>query len=846
MKSKYKRRLTAFLAVALLAFPIVVHAEPIKTTAIEDKVKTWSTPSENGYDEKMFGDSSAPGNAIYGDTIKFKVYYGEVSPGQTDTEYRSTNITTINDVGRSGIGTNDYHAKALETKPSEAAAAFCSGASFICSLPIGIVKISALLSNFDISMIFDLLVADTTLSDALAKIFLIGEDGKLAPILVVFLILFLFSLIFMIANYIKGKVAIQLIVKEIGFLLLSVFIFAACQNDLASKLGNLGVDVSQKLSNALANDLTVDNEFWRGSGYSDTTTENVANETGIIAKCVIENQLCSLFKVDDISELDVSGSSATCISNGLVDVHNIGYLYWAGSSRINEQNPISGGKANFSGKNNNRKYYFIPDYLTELDSDVAEKAISALIAPDWGAMLGNSFFTVLMSLSFSFIYIQIAVLLFVCSLIFVLVGIVSFILPALFLFPKTRDIATDIVRIFLYLIIFFAILLGFKSLLLVLFGVAIKEIWSSLIFAVIFFVFALKFWKMAAWFIRTCLRKTRFKSSIVNNFNGAFTNATSRTLRRVEGLENDFDRTVMRGLGRFATYVPRKGIAAAQSARDKRKNRATQDMVARYINDQMNSQSIEDIEEVDEHAQEVLKSKNDAKENSGTKPNNGTSEGIDSKEEVLKSRHDPKPGEPKPAKKKTKVEIGPNQYNTPEEADVLGSQYDTDGKDEGIPSSGGESSDAESLLQSAYDRETVTTSSSSSDTSKLDDAESVLQSSYDRETIAAPSSSSDTTKLEDAESVLQSSYDRETTSTPSIPSDSGEPKLEDTKSVLGSVHDKKRVSISGDSNEVRNLINSFNSGNKEASMAQQFAQGEASEADLLGSSYDPPTEDRYV
>ena len=816
--------MTAFLAVALLAFPIVVHAEPIKTTAIEDKVKTWSTPSENGYDEKMFGDSSAPGNAIYGDTIKFKVYYGEVSPGQTDTEYRSTNITTINDVGRSGVGMNDYHAKALETKPSEASAAFCSGASFICSLPIGIVKISALLSNFDISMIFDLLVADTTLSDALAKIFLVGEDGKLAPILVVFLILFLFSLIFMIANYIKGKVAIQLIVKEIGFLLLSVFIFAACQNDLASKLGNLGVDISQKLSNALANDLTVDNEFWRGSGYSDTTTENVANETGIIAKCVIENQLCSLFKVDDISELDVSDSSATCISNGLVDVHNIGYLYWAGSSRINEQNPINGGKANFSGQNNNRKYYFIPDYLTELDSDVAEKAISALIAPDWGSMLGNSFFTVLMSLSFSFIYIQIAVLLFVCSLIFVLVGVVSFILPALFLFPKTRDIATDIVRIFMYLIIFFAILLGFKSLLLVLFGVAIKEIWSSLIFSVIFFVFALKFWKMAAWFIRTCLRKTRFKSTIVNNFNGAFTNATSRTLRRVEGLEDNLDRTVMRGLGRFATYVPRKGIAAAQNAHDKRKHRVTQDMVARYLNDQMNSQSIEDIEEVDEHAQEVLESKNDPK------PDNGTPEGIDGKEEVLKSKHDGKQtGAPK---KKTQTKDSPTKQPSKKETDVLGSQYDIDGKEEPATSS----SDANSVLQSAYDNETVQTQNDYTP----EDIESVLQSIYDKNGIERippeyynPS---------DIEAVLQSTYDAKSTEKVSTHG----PKLDDADSVLASSHDKKRVSISGDSNEVRNLINSFNSGNKEASMAQQFAQGEASEADLLGSSYDPPTEDRYV
>lgn len=841
MKSKYKKRLTAFLAVLLLAFPIVVHAEPIKTTAIEDKVKTWSTPSENGYDEKMFGDSSAPGNAIYGNTIKFKVYYGEVSPGQTDTEYRSTNIVNINDVDRMGPGMNDYHAKALETKPSEAAAAFCSGASSICSLPIGIVKISALLSNFDISMIFDLLITDTTLSNALEKVFLVGEDGKLAPILVVFLILFLFSLIFMIANYIKGKVAIQLIVKEIGFLILSVFIFAACQNDLASKLGNLGVDVSQRLSNALANDLTVDNEFWRGSGYSDTTTENVANETGIIAKCVIENQLCSLFKVDDISELDVSNTSATCVSNGLTDVHNIGYLYWAGSSRINEQNPVSGGKANFSGKNNNRKYYFIPDYLTELDSDVAEKAITALISPDWGSMLGNSFFTVLMSLSFAFIYLQIAILLFICSLIFVLVGVVSFILPALFLFPKTRDIATDIVRIFLYLIIFFTILLGFKSLLLVLFGVAIKEIWSSLIFAVIFFVFALKFWKMAAWFIRTCLRKTRFKSTIVNNFNGSFANATSRTLRRVEGLENDFDKTVMTGLGRLATWGPRKGVSAARNAHEKRKSRAIQQAMARYINDRMNSQSIEDIEEVDEHAREILESKNDVQENdSGAQSDNGTggtnSEGIDEKEEVLKSKHDPKPEKPK-STKKTKVEIDPKQYNTPEEADVLGSQYDTDGKDEGIPSSGGDPSDAESLLQSAYDRETIPTQSDYTP----EDVESALQSIFDRNgTERIPSQYYNPN---DIEAVLQSTYDAK--STEKVSTQNGH-KLDNTESVLGSVHDKKRVSISGDSNEVRNLINSFNSGNKETSMAQQFAQGEASEADLLGSSYDPPTENRYV
>lgn len=796
MKNKYKRRLTAFLTVMLLAFPIVVHAEPIKTTAIEDKVKTWSTPSENGYDEKMFGDSSAPGNVIYGNTIKFKVYYGEVSPGQTDTEYRSTNITSINDVDRSSPGMNEYHEKALETSPSEVAAGFCSVLSSICSLPIGIVKISAQLSNFDISMIFDLLIADTTLSDALEKVFLVGEDGKLAPILVVFLILFLFSLIFMVLNYLKGKAPVQMIIKEIGFLFLSIFVFTACQNDLPSKLSNLGVDISQGLSNALANDLTVDNEFWRGQGYDSTTDENVANETGIIAKCVIENQLCSLFKVDDISELDVSGGSATCVSNGLTDIHNIGYLYWAGSSRINEQNPVSGGKANFSGKNNNRKYYFIPDYLTELDSDVAEKAITALISPDCGSMIGNSFFTVLMSISFALIYLQIAVLLFVCSLMFVLAGVVSFVLPALFLFPKSRDIAKDIVKIFLYLIIFFSILLGFKSLLLVLFGVGIKEIWSSLIFAVIFTVFAFKFWKIAAWFIRTCLRKTRFKSTIVNNFNGTFTNATSIALRRVEGLESSVDDKILRKLGKPI----KKGSSAVANAYNRRKGKVTDQDMARFINGEMNSMSIEEIEEVDEHASEVLDSKNQGTAGDEQAPNKP--ETMDGKEDVLKSEHDtPKKQEPA---KKPKSES--KQEPTKKEESVLGSKYD-DNK--------------ENVLGSQYD----------------DNKESVLGSQYDtgaQSEIPSPGSI-------DTEDLLQSAYDREAT-----PTHTTKIEIESSKAILSSVHDKKRVALDENSNSVRDLINAFNNGDKNASMTQQFSQGEASEADLLNSSYDPPTEDRYV
>ena len=228
----------------------------------------------------------------------------------------------------------------------------------IAGLGTRIVNLIILAKNIDMNDIIEMLGLEQ-LSNSLTSVFIRdGQTHNISFLAGFCIIIFMLSLVGYVISYVKGQTA-AIGVKDILIpAFVGLLIIGACLSGRVYTLGSTLANGVNKVLYGIAASMTDDGSS--GTGVFITTVNDPANDNRIVQiqemsllnKCYIDLQLCTQFRVDDVSEMDVvtlgdkDANLAKNYLSGVRDVdfssnfgNNLGYYFWfANSSAMQKTN----------------------------------------------------------------------------------------------------------------------------------------------------------------------------------------------------------------------------------------------------------------------------------------------------------------------------------------------------------------------------------------------------------------------------------------------------------------------------------------------------------------------------
>ena len=429
-------------------------------------------------------------------------YYPGVNIGDLTRPWSSLDSVDVNDQSK------DPHIWAMTQKQNDVALFFgnaglkvVNGLHAVVNMLLNCVTMMKSIDFAGLINLFD----NGGVAKTLSQLFLIDIDnGTLSPFMVLALLLYLVCLVKLVFGMIKGNGTLKSILGEFSILvgsLLITSVFFLPGN--ITKLANIGLD----FTTALANEMMVasigdEARVYMYEGSTSSGQANHATQMGLINKmyidAVIEAQfgypVSELFLVNpdggegnfgDLSTLDTVmnqtfGNDAdrnamevvTSSASGENKINNLGYYMWA----ANSSTAISNGSNNIwhiTGENietdrdSNQRVLYVIDFLSNLrnayadDSDMVNKIdniVYNIVNPDYGGAVNNVTLVCLTKLCMVIGLFWIALFTMIGQLIIVLGAFFLVTMPALMLFPGTRDLARRMA--WTYLIAFMRFLIG--------------------------------------------------------------------------------------------------------------------------------------------------------------------------------------------------------------------------------------------------------------------------------------------------------------------------------------------------------------------------------------------------
>ena len=171
---------------------------------------------------------------------------------------------------------------------------------------IALMLITLLISvkNLNIKSILDVLQLDK-LGDMLTKAF-ISNNGVISPLLVFMIIIFMFTVVAQVINYVKGKTKERAIFTDIIITaLLGVICIGACLSGKFWSVGNTLADFTSKIMYTLSDGTTETNQAFKLDIVDKENTNKIIGlqELVRINKAYIDMQICLQFDVDDIEDI---------------------------------------------------------------------------------------------------------------------------------------------------------------------------------------------------------------------------------------------------------------------------------------------------------------------------------------------------------------------------------------------------------------------------------------------------------------------------------------------------------------------------------------------------------------
>jgi len=331
------------------------------------------------------------------------------------------------------------------------------------SFQIGAFTFLVEIKDFDLLDILDVFTKVSSrnngksLSESIKEVILIDEDGNLSPFMFLFLILWICGMTAAVIKFAKGEGGFEILKKEIGFLILSVVLFGIIiVADAPKKISEASIKLVNVLNTGI---LDSDSGDIFDCEYDDDDRQLIMQQRGIFIKASIDSSLCAIFDCESISDLDIGGSGGLSwpsgysdigtVGNGSSTASNIGYMLWAGQSRVDNLDPYTDGPNYMSGGDRNNIYWLIPDILQEsggMDNATMVKYADQLNATNTWGFVGKGFLFWLEALFFVIAELFVVYLV-LCGKIFLVVfGFLMMVLPGLFLWDRSRRFATDICR----------------------------------------------------------------------------------------------------------------------------------------------------------------------------------------------------------------------------------------------------------------------------------------------------------------------------------------------------------------------------------------------------------------
>lgn len=455
------------------------------------------TPDLDSY---PFNDKEVRSAAItdlWGDSKSLTKYLGEVphdlsedGEGKKLRTYNSTHIDGETRPWSEGSGlkegdikpdSSDLHVKAL-AEASDTGSGSLGWILYhivrIIDVVVGsLLHLLMLLKDVSMDMILGGLNSGGELKDTVNTLFLISPDGQMSPFLVIMLVVFIFSLVGVIIKAVKGDMAFQLALRELGFLVLAGVIAGVAlspggQGDIAK----WSVNIATTLSNDVVSSGTQDSKLFTYETSNETKDSNMT-QMALLDKPFVDNFIRMQFGYstkqlrikDEVGNYTKNFGKDTkkavsdtfpkgqdfAVDTGSGSVHNLGYYWWAANSNVAAEKPIN--KGGTVQEASNMRVLYIIDFLNNaraLAKENGEKAVVAKIDkimtkmwdPDW--MSGSLSMLLLTALKVAMLYSFYLVIVFL-SIGKLIISVGSFTIPVLAgltLVNKTRSIAKTLLK----------------------------------------------------------------------------------------------------------------------------------------------------------------------------------------------------------------------------------------------------------------------------------------------------------------------------------------------------------------------------------------------------------------
>lgn len=485
LKKKRKSKAIRSLSHFILAFILMINiiAPTIAYAATAEKVPgLFGDPLEVWYDDdgkepdssvEKGGFEYASASDIYGRTVNYPHYRGEVSV--FPSKYYNNRFVKIcgkntvdirlfhqgDDIDENAVET-DIRVHCLANQLGSVAGWFrgigAGLANAIRGLQVGTFEFVVSIKELNLKSIFNMFFkkknGEDTLVDKITSVLIYDSKKKtLSPFLVIFIILWVLGMIGVSIKYIKGQTGFELIKRELLFIILSIVLFAAAiSSGGPDKISELSIKISDILNEAISDPKS--NDIF-SCNYSDKHQQLVSAQTAIFAKANIDSSLCCIFGCDSISDLNLKipseYSDTAVVSNGKSkNTTNIGYMLWAGQSYVDNRAPSSDGKLKYipAGDKNNI-HWLIPDILEHnggMKNNTMIKYADRLNSKTTWSYFGMGLLFMLVSIPFIITEIFAVFVVMVGKVILTISGLMLLVLPAFFLWERSRNLAKDICR----------------------------------------------------------------------------------------------------------------------------------------------------------------------------------------------------------------------------------------------------------------------------------------------------------------------------------------------------------------------------------------------------------------
>ena len=358
-----------------------------------------------------------------------------------------------------------------------------------------IVKLVITINTFDLGALISAIDSNGKLAQQLASLFAIDPNtGAISPFLIFGGASFLICFISICVKIVTGKQGTgRQLFNEFGFFLIAVVLCAFYFTGTnVSKMSNFGVDFLKKLSIDLAtssNSTTAVFKYATGDLNADTG----ATQKALINKIYIDQIIKAQFgySVDELYIQDANGNDSfggtadeamdliahtsfniNTSTNGN-SVNNLGYFWWAANSGVATSGETSSvpfyksGGSYYVNTSNSDRVLFVIDFLNYVKNQEGQstavqakvdKIFNTFTDPNYGSACLSILIVCVENLCLAYCLLFIMVFCLIGQCIIVFGSYAMVVMPAMILFPKTRDIARGMS--YTYLLGFLRFLIG--------------------------------------------------------------------------------------------------------------------------------------------------------------------------------------------------------------------------------------------------------------------------------------------------------------------------------------------------------------------------------------------------